>query len=54
MLFLDPLLGAIAYGAELWYVLRWHERTSWRRRGTKLGAIYVGAELNCVHKARLS
>jgi hypothetical protein len=36
------------------YVLRWHERTSWRRRGTELGAIDLGAELSCVHKARLA
>jgi hypothetical protein len=27
------------------YVLRWHKRTSWRRRGTELGAIDHGAEL---------
>jgi hypothetical protein len=45
------------------YVLRWHERTSWRRCGTELGAIDLGteldaidlgAELDCVHKARLA
>jgi hypothetical protein len=36
------------------YVLRWHKRTSWRRRGTELGAIDFGAELDCVHKACLA
>jgi hypothetical protein len=36
------------------YVLRWHKRTSWRRRGTELGAIDLGAELNCVHKVCLA
>ena len=63
MSFLDPLLGAVAYGAEVIQpgvigygaeVLRWHKWTSWRRRGTELGAIDLGAELNFVHKARLA
>jgi hypothetical protein len=36
------------------YVLRWHKRTSWRRRGTELGAIDLGAELNSVQKAGLA
>jgi hypothetical protein len=30
------------------YVLRWHTRTPWRRRGTELGATDLGAELGCV------
>jgi hypothetical protein len=32
------------------YVLRWHKRTSWRRRGTEFGAIDLGAELDYIHK----
>jgi hypothetical protein len=36
------------------YVLRWHKRMSWRRRGTELDAIDLDAELGCVHKARLA
>jgi hypothetical protein len=36
------------------YVLRWHKRMSWRRCGTELGAIHLGAELDCVHKAILA
>jgi hypothetical protein len=36
------------------YVLRWHKRTSWRRRGTELGAIDLGAELRFVQKACLA
>jgi hypothetical protein len=56
MSFLDPLLGAVAYGAEVIQpgvigygaeVLRWHKWTSWRRRGTELGAIDLGAEQLC-------
>ena len=35
-------------------VLRWHKRTSWRRRGTELGAIDLGAELCYVHKTCLA
>jgi hypothetical protein len=35
-------------------VLRWHKRTSWRRRGAKLGAIDLGAELKFVQKAGLA
>jgi hypothetical protein len=35
------------------YVLRWHKRTSWHRRGTELAAIDLGAELCCVHKVYL-
>jgi hypothetical protein len=35
------------------YVLRWHKRTSWRRRGTELGAIDLGAELCSVQKTCL-
>jgi hypothetical protein len=35
-------------------VLRWPKRTTWRRRGTKLGAIDLGAELCFVHKGRLA
>jgi hypothetical protein len=30
------------------YVQRWHTWTSWRRRGTELGATDLGAELGCV------
>jgi hypothetical protein len=52
MSFLDPLLGAIAYGAEVTQlgaiVLRWHNPDAWRRRGTELGATDLGAELGCV------
>jgi hypothetical protein len=29
-------------------VLRWHNRTTWRRRGTKLGAKIYDAELGYV------
>jgi hypothetical protein len=57
MSFLDPLLGAIAYGAEVTQlgaigygaevVLRWHNPDAWRRRGTELGATDLGAELGC-------
>jgi hypothetical protein len=57
---LDPLLGAIANGAELKQlgaigygaevVLRWHNPDAWRRRGTELGATDLGAELGCVIK----
>jgi hypothetical protein len=36
------------------YVLRWHKRTSWRRRGTELGAIDLGAELRSVQKTCLA
>jgi hypothetical protein len=36
------------------YVLRWHKRTSWRRCGTELGAIDLGAELHCVHETCLA
>jgi hypothetical protein len=36
------------------YVLRWHKRTSWRLRGTELGAIDLGAELSCVHETCLA
>jgi hypothetical protein len=35
-------------------VLRWHKRTSWRRRGTELGAIDLGAELHSVQKTCLA
>jgi hypothetical protein len=35
-------------------VLRWPKRTTWRRRGTELGAIDLGAELGSVHKGRLA
>jgi hypothetical protein len=55
---LDPLLGAIAYGAEVTQlgaigygaevVLRWHNPDAWRRRGTELGATDLSAELGCV------
>jgi hypothetical protein len=34
--------------------LRWPKRTTWRRRGTKLGAIDLGVELNFVHKGCLA
>ena len=57
---MDPLLGAIAYVAELTQlgaigygaevVLRWHNPDAWRRRGTELGATDLGAELGCVIK----
>jgi hypothetical protein len=57
---LDPLLGAIAYGAELTQLgaigygaevlLRWHNPDAWRRRETELGATDLGAELGCVIK----
>jgi hypothetical protein len=30
------------------YVLRWHTRMLWRRRGTELGATDLGAELGSV------
>jgi hypothetical protein len=60
MLFLDPLLGAIGYGAVVTQlgaigygaevVLRWHNTDAWRRRGTELGATDLGAELGCVIK----
>jgi hypothetical protein len=36
------------------YMLRWHKRTSWRRRGTELGAIDLGAELHSIQKACLA
>jgi hypothetical protein len=36
------------------YVLRWHKRTSWRRRGTELGAIDLGAELHSTQKVCLA
>jgi hypothetical protein len=36
------------------YVLRWHKRMSWRRRGTELGAIDHGAELCSVQKTCLA
>jgi hypothetical protein len=36
------------------YVLRWHKRTSWRRRGTELGAIDHDAELYFIQKTRLA
>jgi hypothetical protein len=36
------------------YVLRWHKRTSWRRRGTELGAIDLGAELHSIQKTFLA
>jgi hypothetical protein len=35
-------------------VLRWPKRTTWRRRGTELGAKIYGAELSSVHKSRLA
>jgi hypothetical protein len=34
--------------------MRWHKRTSWRRHGAELGAIDLGAELNCVYKVCLA
>jgi hypothetical protein len=59
MSFLDPLLGAEvtqlgAIGLAPRYVLRWHKQTSWRRRGTELGAINLGAELRSVQKTCLA
>ena len=36
------------------YVPRWHKRTSWRRRGTELGAIDLGAELHSIQKTCLA
>jgi hypothetical protein len=36
------------------YVLSWHKRMSWRRRGTELGAIDHGAELYFVQKTCLA
>jgi hypothetical protein len=36
------------------YVLRWHKRTSWRRRGTELGVIDLGAKLHSVRKTCLA
>jgi hypothetical protein len=36
------------------YVLRWHKRPSWRRRGNKLGAIDLGAELYSIQKTCLA
>jgi hypothetical protein len=60
MSFLDPLLGAIAYGAEVTQlgaigygaevVLRWHNPDAWRRRGTELGATDLGAIPNELFK----
>jgi hypothetical protein len=48
-------LGAIGYDAEVRVsVLRWYKRTSWHRRGSKLGAIDLGAELCYVHKTCLA
>jgi hypothetical protein len=35
-------------------VLRWPKQPTWRRRGTELGAIDLGAELGSVHKGRLA
>jgi hypothetical protein len=35
-------------------VLRWTKQTTWRRRGTELGAIDLGAELGFVHKGCLT
>jgi hypothetical protein len=58
MSFLDSLLSAIGYGAEVTQlgaigygaevVLRWQNPDAWRRRGTELGATDLGAELGCV------
>jgi hypothetical protein len=36
------------------YVLRWHKRTAWRRRGTELGAIDLGAELYFIHRTSVA
>jgi hypothetical protein len=36
------------------YVLHWHKRTSWHRRGTELGTRDLGAELNYVQKTYLA
>jgi hypothetical protein len=36
------------------YVLRWHKRTSWRRRGTEVSAIDLGAELHFVQETYLA
>jgi hypothetical protein len=64
MSFLDPLLGAVAcgaeviqlgatgYGAEVRAALA--QQTSWRRRGTELGAIDLGAELHSIQKTCLA
>jgi hypothetical protein len=61
---LDPLLGAVAcgtevtqlgaigYGVEVRAALA--QRTSWRWRGTELGAIDLGAELHFVQKTCLA
>ena len=35
-------------------MLRWPKRPTWRRRGTELGAIDLGAELSSVHKGCLA
>jgi hypothetical protein len=58
MLFLDPLLGAIAYDAEVTHLgaisygaevrVAGTNRTTWRRRGTELGPKIYGAELGCI------
>jgi hypothetical protein len=63
MSFLDPLLGAIANGAEVTQLgaigygaevrVTLHKRTSWHRRSSELGAINFGAELYYVHKTCL-
>jgi hypothetical protein len=52
MSFLDPLLGAIAYGAEVTHlgVIAYgaEVRATLAQRGTELGAKIYGAELGCL------
>jgi hypothetical protein len=65
MSFLYPLLGAVAYGAEVTQLgaigygaaeVRdtLTQTDVVRRRGTELGAIDLGAELSCVHETCLA
>jgi hypothetical protein len=65
MSFLYPLLGAVAYGAEVTQLgaigygaaeVRdtLTQTDVVRRRGTELGAIDLGAELSCVHEICLA
>jgi hypothetical protein len=68
MSFLDPLIGAIAngaevtqlgaigYGAEVCVTLAQTDvvAPTWHRHGTELGAIDLGAELCYVHKTCLA
>jgi hypothetical protein len=60
----NVIFGSFARRRSLWrrgnttmaprYVLRWHKWTSWRRRGTELGAIDLSAELSSVQNSYLA